>query len=64
MVAIPKDLTCQVIYFGNPLDIISEEFHTDSPLTGAGGKDLQDIPPDSEGAAVKIHIIASILHLY
>ncbi len=64
MTAVSQDLAGEAIDFGNPLHLIPEELHPDGPVAGAGRKHLQHISTHPKGAAVKVHIVAGILHLY
>ncbi|OQC71147.1 MAG: hypothetical protein BWX45_01239 [Deltaproteobacteria bacterium ADurb.Bin002] len=48
----------------NRLDRIAEELHAQRLLIFIGRKDLHDIAPDAEGAAVKIDVVALILNFH
>ena len=57
------DLTGKHIDICDPLNLISEKFHTHCPVRGVCRKDLQYISPDTKGSSVEIHLISCILNV-
>jgi len=54
----------QRIHNGDGLDGIAEKFHPDDPFLLVGRKYLHHVSPHAEGAAVKIDIVARVLHVH
>ncbi|MPM88615.1 hypothetical protein SDC9_135719 [bioreactor metagenome] len=50
------------INFRDSLHFITKKLYPYRMLRGANGKNLNYIPPHTEGASLKIHIITVILH--
>ena len=57
------DLTGKYIDICDPLNLISEKFHTHCPVRGVCRKYLQYISPDTKGSSVEIHLISCILNV-
>ncbi len=54
----------QRIHERDGLDGIAEKFHPDDPFLLVGWKDLHHVSPHAKGSAVKIDIIARVLHVH
>ena len=63
MLKLSFDLAGQYIDLGDPLDLVSEEFHADCSIRGCCRKDLHHIPADTEGTTLEIHLIPVILNV-
>ena len=58
------DLPRQHINLGDPVDLVSEKFHTDRRVSAVCRENLHHIPPYPEGAAMKIDIVPGVLVLH
>ena len=63
MCKLALDFPGKHINFRNPVDLIPEKFHPHSRIRTVGRKNLQSVPADTEGASVKIHLIAGVLNV-
>ena len=57
------DLPGQDVDLRDPVDLVPEKFYPDGGVRLIGRNHLQYVPPDPEGPAVEIHVIAVVLDL-
>ena len=57
------DFSGEYINIGNPVNLISEKFHSYGAVCIVGGIDFQHVSPHPEGSPVKIHIISGVLNV-
>ncbi len=56
-------MTRDRVYFGNPVNLISEHLDADIELIRIARRDLNDISPDPQGSAQLVLIIAAVLQI-